>query len=726
MSFPNDPQKDIETARAALGALSPGRANGRDDWLAVGMCLHSVSDDLQPDWDGWSKCSEKHRPRDCEKQWRGFKRGRSGDRGLGTLVQMADTDSPGWRDRPPERPIPHTTRQHSPVTSSARQRPRKPSQTWPTCREAVEAMEASRGKRTGFWTYRDYVGEPAGASVRWDLPDGKKEFYPFTRTTDGQWRIGAMDEPRLIYRLPDIRELGAGDMVVVVEGEKCADALSAVGLESTTSWGGALAPRKADWSPLAGRDVAIFPDNDSDGRKYAQTVAGILQTLQTPAKVRIVELPDLDDKGDVADFIESRRTGGADDDTIRDELQTLIDQTDPEAAPVAQAAPAWTPDNHKAESRPLSVPVLTCMADVKPESISWLWPGRIPRGKLTLYAGDPGLGKSLTTLDMAARVSTGRSWPDLPSEPNPAGGVVLLNAEDDKADTIRPRLDAAEADVSRIFVLDSVRRFGIGAYSDTESTFCLTTDLQALEQAIRKTDDCKLVVIDPITAYLGGTDSHRNAELRGLLAPLSALASEHGVAVVAVSHLNKNAGGLAIYRTMGSLAFVAAARAVWAVTKDKDDPSRRLVLPVKCNLAPDMMGMAYKIESSDLNGEPIVLWDSEPVSVSVDDAMAAEYGGSGDRTDREQAKEWLRIALADGRMYSTQVFQEARENGHSEKTIRRAFKDMGGKPSKSGFDGRWFWELPREDGQVAEDAQAPEVGTLGDSGHLGGDDGDGD
>ena len=413
-----------------------------------------------------------------------------------------------------------------------------------------------------------------------------------------------------------------------------------------------------------------------------------------------------------------------DEDTIRAELQDFIDQTEPEAPTVAQGGSTWNPDTQKAKSRPLSVPVLTCMADVEPESISWLWPGRIPRGKLTLYAGDPGLGKSFTTLDMAARVSTGAPWPDSPSELNPAGGVVLLNAEDDKADTIRPRLDAAKADVSRIFIIESVKRFGIGAYPDTESPFCLTTDLYNLEQAITTTDDCKLVVIDPITAYLGGTDSHKNAELRGVLAPLSALAAQHGVAVVAVSHLNKNAGGLAIYRTMGSLAFVAAARAVWVVTKDKDDASRRLVLPVKCNLAPDVMGMAYRIESSEDTGAPIVLWDSEPVSVSVDDAMAGEYSGSGDRTDREQATDWLRTALADGRMYSTQVFEQAAENGLAAKTVRRAFKDMGGKPSKSGFEGRWFWELPREGGQVTEDAQPQDMGTLGDGGHLGGNDGD--
>ena len=170
-------------------------------------------------------------------------------------------------------------------------------------------MDARMDKHSKHWEYLDYVWEPAGLAVRWDFPDGKKTVMPFARTRDGRWRIGAMDDPRPIYRLPYIRALGADDPVAVVEGEKCADDVVSVGMEATTSSGGASAAHKTDWTPLAGRDVAIFPDNDFDGRKYAHTVAGILQALDPPARVRIVELPGLDAKGDVADFIAARRTG---------------------------------------------------------------------------------------------------------------------------------------------------------------------------------------------------------------------------------------------------------------------------------------------------------------------------------------------------------------------------------------------------------------------------------
>ena len=160
-------------------------------------------------------------------------------------------------------------------------------------------------------------------------------------------------------------------------------------------------------------------------------------------------------------------------------------------------------------------------------------------------------------------MSNEAQWPDS-SERAPLGGVVMLSAEDDAADTIRPRLDAAGADCSRVSLLAGVSRFDLEANERFLATFNLARDLRALEEAIESTPDCRLVVIDPISAFCGATDSHKNADVRGLLAPLSELAQRQHVAVVGVNHLNKSgAGGPAIYRTMGSLAFVAAARAAW-------------------------------------------------------------------------------------------------------------------------------------------------------------------
>ena len=226
-------------------------------------------------------------------------------------------------------------------------------------------------------------------------------------------------------------------------------------------------------------------------------------------------------------------------------------------------------------------PVLMNMAKVQPEEIEWLWPGRIAIGKLTLITGDPGLGKSLVSLDIAARLTTGRGWPDASTISTDVGSVVLLSAEDNPADTIRPRLDAAGADVQRVEVLSEVRDLSIKGHVPVTKPFNLVEHTPQLAEAVEQSLDCRLVIIDPVAPYLGQTDSHKDANVRRVLQPLANLAARHHVAVVLVNHLNKRGGGPAMYRSMGSLAFPAAARAVWAISKDPDDDRRRLMLPIE-------------------------------------------------------------------------------------------------------------------------------------------------
>src|SRR5699024_2823682 len=161
-----------------------------------------------------------------------------------------------------------------------------------------------------------------------------------------------------------------------------------------------------------------------------------------------------------------------------------------------------------------------------------------------LIAGDPGLGKSFLTLDIAARTSTGVGWPDA-KQPFEPGNVVLLSAEDDVADTIRPRLDAAGADVARIVAIEAVRDLdqqGEPAMRPVD----VSQDVRHVEAAMDGLAKPKLVVVDPISAYMGETDSHKNAETRAMLAKLADLAARRGVAVVCVSHLNKGAGRSAV------------------------------------------------------------------------------------------------------------------------------------------------------------------------------------
>jgi RecA-family ATPase len=184
---------------------------------------------------------------------------------------------------------------------------------------------------------------------------------------------------------------------------------------------------------------------------------------------------------------------------------------------------------------------LVCVADVAAERVRWLWPGRIPLGKLTVLDGDPGVGKSTVTLTIAAKVSTGSPFPDGP-RPEVAD-VILLSAEDEIGDTIRPRLEAAGADLNRVFVLPDVREEG-----EPPRPPELPLDLDRLE-AMVKDRAAALVVIDPLMAFLSGAiDAHRDQDVRRALASMAYMAARTGAAVVIVRHMNKSGGVNPLYR----------------------------------------------------------------------------------------------------------------------------------------------------------------------------------
>ncbi len=362
--------------------------------------------------------------------------------------------------------------------------------------------------------------------------------------------------------------------------------------------------------------------------------------------------------------------------------------------------------------------VTISVADVPAEALSWLWPGRIPLGKLTLLFGDPGLGKSFITMDLAARVSRGMQWPDAAdgAKPSAPGGVILLSAEDDLADTIHPRLDAAGGDSARI---EFVR--GVESAAGIDS-FNLARHLPSLESAVHQTPDVRLIIIDPISAYLGDTDSHRDARVRALLAPLADLAARYGVAVVAVTHLNKRSGGQVLQRAMGSIAFAATARTAYLVVADAGNPKRRLFLQAKSNLAQETTGLAYTIESVELAGiGPVgrVVWEPEPVTITANEALAAAPANPKKQTVCEAASKWLLETLANGPMQANDVAAAAVANGLAWRTIRRAKEALGVKAKRDGFkDAKWYWALP--DGPTSPAAPVHRVPKVANarSGHL--------
>ncbi|MDX1964619.1 MAG: AAA family ATPase [Pirellulales bacterium] len=324
-----------------------------------------------------------------------------------------------------------------------------------------------------------------------------------------------------------------------------------------------------------------------------------------------------------------------------------------------------------------------CMNDVQPESITWLWPQRIACGKVTLISGDPGLGKSFVSLDLATRVTLGTPWPDAPSSSAPRGSVLVLNAEDDAADTIRPRLDAMGADVGQIHLLDAIRT------GEQERHFCLLHDLDILEQAAGQLGDCRLIIIDPISSYLVGVKQNDSGEIRQALDPLKGLAQRTGAAVVLIAHLNKSGGANALYRTSGSISIIGMARTAWVVTKDPEDQTNRLILPMKSNLAAEVFGLGFKIIDSQ------VAWGTEPVKCTADDALERRPSRGRPGKASEEAKSFLREALQFGPQESSELEAMAEARGISQRTLWRVKGDLEIVSERiGGRNGKWLWKLP--------------------------------
>lgn len=319
-------------------------------------------------------------------------------------------------------------------------------------------------------------------------------------------------------------------------------------------------------------------------------------------------------------------------------------------------------------------------SDVEPRPVSWLWEPHFAIGKFSMVVGDPGLSKSTLMAAIAAHVTKGEPWPN--GAVCPGGEVLLVNAEDDPSDTTRPRLDAARALVERVHFLDSVS-------DDKRSRSFTLADVDAIDEFIERNQEIRLIVIDPISAYLAGIDSHRNSDVRGMLAPIASLAARRGVAVIGVSHLNKGQAA-AIYRSSGSLAFVAAARSVYLLARSDEDTEGRVLLPIKNNLGPDTFGIGYSLRTTS-EQVPYVEWSREPVEKRADDVLQSAV--SDQRTATEDCMEWLGVILSSGGAKAAEVMKAAEEHGFTPKTLRRARERIGVRTDKAGVRDGWIWSL---------------------------------
>jgi putative DNA primase/helicase len=321
--------------------------------------------------------------------------------------------------------------------------------------------------------------------------------------------------------------------------------------------------------------------------------------------------------------------------------------------------------------------------DFQLQKIDWLWPGWLARGKLHLLAGQKAAGKSTIAFDLLARVSVGNQWPD--GTAAELGDVLIWSGEDGIEDTILPRFVAAGGDLARIYPIKNVISAG------ESRPFDPSTDIHALIEMAMKLPDLKIVVTDPVVLALPAkSDSHKNTETRRGLQPLVDLAEQRGVALIGITHFTKGtADNDPIERVTGSLAFGALPRCVWGATANADGFQRRLVR-IASNIGPSGGGIEYT-----LHQEPLIDFDFSAQRI----AWGAKLNGSPNellnekkQTAAADAAEFLREILQTGSCPQKEIKDAAEAHGHTWATIRRAQRELGIKPQKTGKT--WTWELP--------------------------------
>jgi len=339
------------------------------------------------------------------------------------------------------------------------------------------------------------------------------------------------------------------------------------------------------------------------------------------------------------------------------------------------------------------IPRVVRANEVPPEKIEWLWPGRLALGKISLLEGDPGLGKSTLTLEIAARLSTGRPLPG--GRILPPTGSLFLSAEDGVADTIVPRLMACGADLSRILILQGINT------SEGEEGVQIPRDLDVIE-TLMTSEACSFVVVDPLAVFLGDDISeNRNQEVRKALAPAQAMFERARVSGLLLRHLTKSQSANPVYRGAGSIGLGGAARVVMMVAEDPEIPGLRVLANVKENLSKPTPSLSYRLVENEINPDVgQIQWTGE-THWSAKDLQTGVDQEEGDAL--KDAKEWLRDYLHGGiRAQAKQVYRDAKADGHAERTIDRAKKSLKIR-SEKGQDG-WAWIMP-DQGRQPDDQE---------------------
>lgn len=383
-----------------------------------------------------------------------------------------------------------------------------------TLRATAQRLGGTPG---GTWIYHNLDGAEAFRVVRIDKPGGRKEYRPVQKTTHG-WALGGPSGPLPLYNLPALQQ---AERVVVLEGEKCVEAARLIGLVATTSAHGANAPGRTDWSPLAGKHVLLLPDNDPAGRRYADIVSQILLQLDPPASVRVVEIPDLPEGGDLADYLDIRDSTDSED--IRRYIEYLGQQT-PEVKPADNSIRAPI---GRGLARNEFQPPVPASALGEGVEISWVWEGYLASGFVTLLTGLWKAGKTTLEAHLIQAMGEGGELACSVSR-----GGVLVVAEEGQALWARRRDDLGIGDHAEFDVQPFLGR------PSTELWGSYVSHVARLVRSRRY----QAVIFDTLASVSPISDENDAARMMAVLTPLRAI-TEAGAAVLLVHHPRKGDAG---------------------------------------------------------------------------------------------------------------------------------------------------------------------------------------
>jgi putative DNA primase/helicase len=542
-------------------------------------------------------------------------------------------------------------------------------------------------KPNGAKFYNDALVIPLRAdgdihSIQFIAPDGSKKFLTGGRVSGCYFSIGS---PKGAKALAICEGFATGASIHEATGHPVAVAFNAGNLEAVAK---AMRDKFPDLSLILCADDDYRTEGNPGRTKAVEAARSIGGLLAAP------------------DFGSDRQDGATDfnDMAVQCGLEA-VERAIANASEPAKDEPQAEKEDAPACEYARDVNLIRAI-DVTPEAITWLWKGWLAAGKMHVFGGAPGTGKTTISMGLAATVTTGGRWPD--GTRSIVGNVVIWSGEDDPADTLIPRLALSGADLSRVYFIADIRE------GNERRSFDPARDMEPLRRKLEEIGGVRLLIVDPVVSAIAG-DSHKNAEVRRGLQPLADLAASMRCALLGITHFSKGTGGRdPVERLTGSLAFGALARVVLVAAKHQeegeDGRTVRLFCRAKSNIGPDDGGFEYDLNQAELKTHPgifasAVLWgDAVEGAARELLATADATGDDGEGGTLADAKRFLNDLLSDGPMRAGEIFKDADQAGYSKRSIQRAANAIKVERHKDGMKGGWSWRLIPKMPNIPEDA----------------------